>query len=95
MSEDRIAGTVRKGVGRVQGAVGGLTGDTALQLRGKFNEAAGTAQDTVGIARDKAMDIIDELENYTKENPRTALALTLGAGVVLGLLLLGGSRVHR
>ena len=92
MSEDRIAGTVRKGVGRVQDAFGGLTGDTALQLRGKFNDAAGSAQDTMGLARDKAMDLLDEMEGYTKENPRTALAITLGAGVVLGLLLLGGSR---
>ena len=94
MSEDRIAGAVRKGVGRVQDAVGGLTGDTAMQLRGKFNDAAGTAQDTVGLARDKAMDLIEEMEVYTKENPRTALALTLGAGVVLGLILLGRTRSH-
>ena len=96
MSEDRIVGAVRQGLGRVQDAVGGLTADTALQVRGKLNEAAGSAQETVGVARDRALDLIDEVEAYTRQNPRAALALTLGAGVVLGLVLLGGgARIRR
>jgi uncharacterized protein YjbJ (UPF0337 family) len=34
--------------GRVEDALGGLTGDTGLQLKGKLNQAKGKVQDAVG-----------------------------------------------
>jgi uncharacterized protein YjbJ (UPF0337 family) len=90
MTDDRIEGAVRKGVGLVQDAVGGLTGDAATQVRGKLNQAAGSAQDAVGRARGAAQGLLDDVEGYAKENPLPALAIMLGVGVALGLLLVGG-----
>ena len=92
MTDDRIEGAVRKGVGRVQDAVGGLTGDGRTQADGKLNQAAGSVQDLVGQARDRASDLYGEVESYAKEQPLAALAVTLGLGVVIGLVLSGGRK---
>ena len=92
MTDDRIEGAVRKGVGRVQDAVGGRTGDERTQADGKLNQAAGSVQDIVGQARDRASDLYEEVESYAKEQPLAALAVTLGLGVVIGLVLSGGRK---
>jgi uncharacterized protein YjbJ (UPF0337 family) len=91
MTEDRIVGAVKNGLGRVEDGVGGLTGDLRTQARGKFDQAAGAVQEKFGKARDQAQDIYGEVEDFTKAQPLTALAVTLGVGVVLGLLLRGRS----
>jgi len=80
MDGNRIDGGFREAAGRVQDAVGGLTGDAATQVRGKINQAKGQAQRAYGQAADEA-------RNFTAENPMIALATTLGLGVVLGLLI--------
>ena len=41
--ENRAEGTARNFGGRVQDAVGAVTGDTATQARGQMNRAAGSA----------------------------------------------------
>lgn len=87
---DNIEGGVKKGLGRVEDAIGGFTGDLRTQARGKFDQVAGAAQEKFGQARGSAEDIYGELEEFTKAQPLTALAVTLGVGVVLGLLLRGG-----
>ena len=92
MTDDRIEGAVRKGAGHVQDAIGGLTGDGRTQAEGKFNQAAGSVQDLVGQARGKASDLYEEVESYAKEQPLAALAVTLGLGVVVGLMLGGGRK---
>lgn len=92
MTDERIEGVVRKGVGRVQDAFGGLTGDAATQVRGKINQAAGSAEDLFGQAREMGEGLLEDLEGYARENPLPTLAVTLGVGVVVGLLLLGGRR---
>jgi CheY-like chemotaxis protein len=48
MDEAKVEGAFRTAGGRIQDAVGGLTGDAATQLRGKVNEAAGEAQRVYG-----------------------------------------------
>ncbi len=48
MTDERIEGVLRQGAGRVQDAVGGLTGDAKTQAKGKLNQAAGALQDTYG-----------------------------------------------
>jgi uncharacterized protein YjbJ (UPF0337 family) len=60
MSDNRIEGAVRKGAGRVQAAAGALTGDTETELRGKLNDAAGSAQNAFGKVQDKAEDAFEE-----------------------------------
>jgi uncharacterized protein YjbJ (UPF0337 family) len=91
MTDDRIMGAVKNGLGRVEDAAGGLTGDLRTQARGKIDQAAGAVQEKFGKAREQAQDIYGEVEDFAKAQPFTALAVTLGVGVVLGLLLRGRS----
>jgi uncharacterized protein YjbJ (UPF0337 family) len=44
----------------VKDAVGGLTGNTGLQVEGKIDKAKGTARQAVGDAKDVARDVIDK-----------------------------------
>jgi uncharacterized protein YjbJ (UPF0337 family) len=80
MDENRIEGTARIIGGRVEDAVGGLTGDAATQARGKVNQAAGQAQQAYGAA-------IDDIKDFTTAQPLTALLTAMGVGVVLGFIL--------
>jgi uncharacterized protein YjbJ (UPF0337 family) len=80
MDENRIEGTARIIGGRVEDAVGGLTGDAATQARGKVNQAAGQAQQAYGAA-------IDDIKDFTATQPLTALLTAMGVGVVLGFIL--------
>ena len=45
--------------GRVQDALGGLTGDAGLQLKGKLNQAKGNVQDAIGKAERKIERAVD------------------------------------
>ena len=51
--ENQIKGAAKEVVGKIQNAVGGLTGDTTQQLKGKANELEGKAQRKVGEAEVK------------------------------------------
>jgi uncharacterized protein YjbJ (UPF0337 family) len=89
VTEDRIEGATRKGFGKLQDAFGAVTGDARTQAEGKLNEAAGSVQDAFGQARERAEDVYALVEDYAKEQPVAALAITLGVGLVLGLVLGG------
>ncbi len=80
MDENRIEGTAKDIGGKVQDAVGGLTGDTSTQARGKANQAAGQAQDVYG-------QMVDEVTSFAKDQPVAALLSAAGVGLVLGYLL--------
>ena len=54
MDKDRIAGSAKDFAGKVEGAVGGLTGDAKTQAEGRAREAAGTVQNLYGQAKDAA-----------------------------------------
>ena len=103
MSEDRIEGAAKHGVGRVQDAIGGLTGGDKMQAQGKLNEAAGTVQNAYGQVKDQAADVLDQardhfqdtydqLESFVREQPFAAAAVGVGVGLVLGMLLRGGRK---
>ena len=103
MSEDRIEGAARQGVGRLQDVAGGLLGGKT-ELRGKVNEAAGAAQNAYGQLKDQAADVMDQargqfgdiydqVEDFVQEQPFLALAVGAGVGLVLGLLMRGGKKV--
>ena len=103
MSDDRVVGLVKEGVGRVQDAAGALVGDDETQGRGKLNEVAGSmqnaygqlkdqAQDVVGQATDKAQGVYGSLETYVREQPLPALAIGAGVGLLVGLLVRSGGK---
>jgi uncharacterized protein YjbJ (UPF0337 family) len=52
-TEDRLKGGAKQVEGRVRSAVGGLTGNTKEQLKGKGQEIKGKAQDAVGKAKQR------------------------------------------
>ncbi|WP_158916163.1 CsbD family protein [Caulobacter sp. S45] len=98
MSEDRIEGALKKGVGHVQDAVGGLSGDSAIQAKGKLNEVTGSVQNAYGKARDQAQDVVDQardraqdaysdLEQFVRDQPHVALGIGVAVGLALGLML--------
>ena len=80
MDENRVEGTTKDIGGKIQDAVGGLTGDSSTQARGKANQAAGQAQDAYG-------QMIDEVTSFAKDQPVAALLSAAGVGLVLGYLL--------
>lgn len=80
MDENRIEGAARNVGGKLQDAVGGLTGDTSTQTRGKANQAAGQVQDTYG-------KVVDQLQAVTHDRPLTLLLSSLGVGLLVGYLL--------
>ena len=92
MTDQRVEGVVRRGVGRLQDAVGGLIGNEGVQLKGKLNEAAGSVQDAYGQAQQRASDVLGDIRGYAEDEPVKAVAIGLAAGLVLGLLLWGGRR---
>ena len=80
MDENEIEGAARDLGGKVDDAVGGLTGDPETQLAGKWNQAAGKAQKTFGAAA-------DEIRENVADKPLTALAVAAGVFFVLGFLM--------
>lgn len=52
--ENQVKGLGKEAEGKVRNAVGGLTGDTSEQLKGKAQELKGKAQRKVGEAQSDA-----------------------------------------
>jgi uncharacterized protein YjbJ (UPF0337 family) len=80
VDENEIEGAARDLGGKVQDAVGGLTGDSKTQAEGKWNQATGKAQKTFGAAA-------DEIRDNVVDKPLTALAVAAGLFFALGFLL--------
>lgn len=80
VDKNSVEGFARDLGGKVQDAVGDAVGDAATQLRGKANQAAGTAQQLYGQAT-------DEVRSYTADQPIGALLTAMGVGVTLGYFL--------
>jgi uncharacterized protein YjbJ (UPF0337 family) len=80
MDENRVEGTAREFGGKIQDAVGAITGDAATQARGQVNRAAGRAQDAYG-------QTVDHVRDFAAEQPFAALLSALGLGVIMGMIL--------
>lgn len=52
--KDQLKGTIKEGEGHVRDAVGGLTGDTSEQLKGKAQQVKGKVQRKIGEAESDA-----------------------------------------
>jgi uncharacterized protein YjbJ (UPF0337 family) len=79
VDENEVEGVARDFGGKIQDAVGGLTGDASIQAKGKWNQAAGKVQKTFGEAS-------DELRDNVTSSPLLALAIVGGVGFALGFL---------
>ena len=92
MNEDRISGTSRNLGGKVEEGIGRATGDATTQLQGKFDQAAGAAQDLYGQAADAARDTAVSFDKWLRTTietqPYTTAIVALGIGWLLG-------RIHR
>jgi uncharacterized protein YjbJ (UPF0337 family) len=80
IDENRIEGAARNVGGKIQDAVGAVTGDAATQARGQINRAAGSAQNAYG-------QVVDEVKSFTSDQPIAALLSALTIGVIVGLML--------
>jgi uncharacterized protein YjbJ (UPF0337 family) len=67
MDKDRIAGSAKDFAGKVEGAVGDVTGDAKTQASGRAREATGTVQNLYGQAKDAARDLGDAATSYAKD----------------------------
>ncbi len=56
MDKEHIKGAADKAKGAVKDAVGGLTGNTGMQVEGKVDKAKGTAHQVAGDVKDAAKD---------------------------------------
>lgn len=72
---DRVEGTAREFGGRVQEAVGDVTGDSKTQAQGLYNQAAGQAQQAAS-----------QFTDVVKAQPIVATFVALALGYVLGRL---------
>ena len=99
MDENRVAGTARNVGGKVEEGFGRVAGDTKAQTEGLVNQAAGTAQNLYGQARDSAADAADVakdtvvtfekwLRRTIETQPYTTAIIAVGIGWLLG-------RMHR
>ena len=92
MSEDRVYGTAKNLGGKVEEAAGRVAGDPKTQARGKFDQAAGAAQDLYGQASDAARGTAESLNDWLRTaietQPYTTAVVALGIGWLLG-------RMHR
>jgi uncharacterized protein YjbJ (UPF0337 family) len=67
MDKDRIAGSAKDVAGKVEGAVGGMTGNASTEAAGRAKEAAGAVQNLYGQAKDAARDASDAAVGYAKD----------------------------
>src|SRR5471030_901031 len=67
MDKDRIAGSAKDFTGKVEGAVGDVTGDAQTRAAGRAREATGTVQNLYGQAKDAARDAGDAAVGYAKD----------------------------
>jgi uncharacterized protein YjbJ (UPF0337 family) len=92
MDENRISGTVRNVVGKVEEGLGRAAGDAGSEFKGKLDEAADAAQDLYGqtadAARQTAVTFDKWLRNTIETQPYTSALVAVGIGWLLG-------RMHR
>ncbi|WP_396593665.1 CsbD family protein [Brevundimonas sp. R86498] len=101
MTDQRIEGAANGASGKIKSGLGNLTGDTKLQLEGKFDEVKGKALDTYGRAIDKLESLSDRAPADLREPVRTGLDFArrkplLTTGILAGLVfLIAGSGRRR
>ncbi len=93
MTDQRIEGAADQLTGKVQNGVGELTGDSKLQLEGKFNEVKGKARDAYGRVIDGLDGLVEKAPVQYQDKARQGLDFArrkplLTTGIVAGLAVL-------
>ncbi len=88
MNEKEIKGVGQEAVGRVEDAVGGLTGDTSTQVDGKLDQASGKLKAQLGGVVDdvtsKASDLAGRAGDAAKDAGQKLYAAGDQAGKYVG-----------
>ncbi len=99
MTDSRIEGAAADIGGKIKDGVGGLTGNTKLQLDGKLDQAKGAALDAYGRVIDGLDGLVDKAPVSVQEKARSGLdfarrkpLLTTAIVAGLGILLSGVGR---
>lgn len=79
MVQDQVEGAAQTVVGKVQDAVGGLTGDASIQAEGKARQALGSIQQSYG-------DTIDNVREAVIKQPINGVLVAGAIGFVLGAI---------
>lgn len=101
MTDQRIEGAANGISGKIKNGLGNLTGDTKLQVEGKFEEVKGKALDAYGRAIDKLETLSERAPADLREPISTGLDFArrkplLTTGILAGLaFLLAGSGRRR
>lgn len=101
MTDERIEGAASGASGKLKNGLGNLTGDTKLQLEGKFEAVKGKAIDTYGRAIDKLESLSERAPADLREPVRTGLDFArrkplLTTGILAGIaFLIAGSGRRR
>jgi uncharacterized protein YjbJ (UPF0337 family) len=93
MTDQRIDGAATELEGKVQSGLGRLTGDSKLQLEGKFNEVKGQALDAYGRVIDGLDGLVEKAPAQYQDKARQGLDFArrkplLTTGIVAGLAVL-------
>ena len=101
MTEQRIEGAANGISGKIKSGLGNLTGDTRLQVEGKFEGVKGKALDAYGRAIDKLETLSERAPADLRDPINTGLDFArrkplLTTGIIAGLaFLLAGSGRRR
>lgn len=96
MTDQRIEGAADQFAGKTQTGLGRFTGDTKLQLEGRYNEYKGKAKDAYGRVLDGLDGVVAKAPTDLQEPARRGLDFArrkplLTTGILAGAaILLGG-----
>jgi uncharacterized protein YjbJ (UPF0337 family) len=79
VNENRVERAIRDAAGKVQDAVGAVTGDAATRARGQMNRAAAG-----GGAQNAYWQAVDEVRSFASDQPVIALLSAMTLGIVIG-----------
>lgn len=97
MDDNRVEGSAREGLGRLQDTWGAATADPGIQVRGKFNQLRGATQRVYGESRDDLANGVEEIVGQLRvmlqdkielvtRKPLLSVGAAVGLGLIMGLM---------